>query len=289
MRFFKNEKLLRMYLDFATKINSHPPKSIAFEQKVFIHGGRKVAGTKVPCDGENSAKVLLYLHGGGYLFGSSQVYKGFVSRIAKRIGCPAFIPDYALAPEHPFPQGIEDAIACYQALLDQGYAGSDIILMGDSAGGNFALGLLHHIFSTNLAFPACSVVLAAQTDFTMASKTLKSNARSEVVLAASRYEELRDKYLQGADPKHPLASPIFGNFEGSSAVQIQVGKREILYGDNVAIAEKLRDQGVRVDLHEYDHGFHVFQMLAGKVPEADAALETAVAFVLDQLKNQTKA
>lgn len=288
MALIKNERLLRWYLDLSTKLNAGPPKTSRFEVKSLTFEGRTIAGTQVLMDGINATKILLYLHGGGYIFGSSQVYKGMVSRIAKQLQCPAFIPDYALAPENPFPAGIIDVIACYQALLSQGYSGEDIILMGDSAGGNFTLGLLHHLLENKIDLPRCAVVFAAQTDFTMASETLASNARTENVLAASRFEELRDTYLQGADVNAPLASPIFGEFTDAPPIQIQVAKREILYGDNLSMARKLRDQGVSVDFHEYDHSFHVFQILAGKVPEADAALDTAAAFVLKHLDNQSE-
>lgn len=279
----KQPRHLRKYLDFATKLNAGTPRWAKFERCQLGTQGNQVPALKVLSTGTQSPNVLLYIHGGGYLFGSSDVYKGMVSRMVRRLGFNAIIPDYALAPEHAFPAGFNDVVTSYLGLLKMGYASKNITLMGDSAGGNLILALLDHLLQNKLDLPASAVLIAAQTDFTMQHTTVPQNAKSESVLASNRFDELTEYYLQGADPADRRASPIYGDFVGAPPIQIQVAKQEILYGDNIAMAEKLRGQRVAVDLVEYDHGFHVFQMLAGKVPEADAALDTAATFIHQHL------
>ena len=109
------------------------------------------------------------------------------------------------------------------------------------------------------------------------------NRKTDCVLPSDRYHDLRSSYLCETDPTDPRASPLFAEFTGASPVQIQVAKREILYDDNIKMAAKLRNDGVDVDLHEFDHGFHVFQLLAGKLPAADVALDMATDFITTHL------
>jgi acetyl esterase/lipase len=279
MRVVKNVPLLRRYLDAVAKYSNH-----SFNDAVFA--SIQLGGTNVPALTINdpTPQVVLYIHGGGFVFGSSDAYKGFVSKVSARLGIQAIIPDYALAPEHPFPAGFNDVMNSYIALLEQGYAGKDIALMGDSAGGNLILAAMAEILKRAIEPPACVVALAAQTDFTFQGDSLTENRKSDCVLVSERYLELRQNYLGDTDPADPRASPLFGEFTNAPPVQIQVAKHEILYDDNIAMAAKLRADGADVELHQYDHGFHVFQLLAGKVPAADTALDTATNFIAAHLQ-----
>jgi acetyl esterase/lipase len=283
MRWIKKPTHLRSYLDFVTRLNSGTPRGAKFEQIMLNAEGKNVPALKVLSDQGQSQRILLYVHGGGYLFGSSDVYKGMVTHMVRRLGFDAVIPDYALAPENPFPAGFNDVVASYLGLLKMGFDSHQISLMGDSAGGNLICSLLDHLLQNKIDLPASAVILAAQTDFTMKASTIQKNSKSEAVLASQRFDDLTEHYLQGADPADRRASPINGDFTGSPPVQIQVAKHELLYGDNIAMAEKMRRQRVSVDLIEYDHGFHVFQMMAGKIPESDAALDSAAKFILKHL------
>ena len=232
----------------------------------------------------STPQVVLYIHGGGFVFGSSDACKGFASKISRRLGLQVIAPDYALPPEHPFPTGFNDVMNSYIALLDQGYVGKDIALMGDSAGGNLILAALAEVLKRGIEPPACVVALAAQTDFTFQGKILTKHRKSDCVLVSERYPELRQKYLGQTDPRDPRALPLFAEFAGASPVQVQVTKCEILYDDNISMVMKLRADGIDVDLHEYDHGFHVFQLLAGKLSVADKAIDTVKDFIAMHLQ-----
>lgn len=282
LKMVKNVNLLRRYMDFVPKISNRKISNVQFDR---ITSGTGVNAVSALAVGETSPQVVLYIHGGGFVFGSADAYKKFVSKITARLGIQAIIPDYALAPEHPFPAGFNDVLNSYVALLDQGYSGKDIALMGDSAGGNLLLAALAEMPKRDIPQPACAVAFTAQTDFTFQGTSLLNNRKSDCVLVSDRYLELREKYLGDADPRDPRASPLFADFRHAPPVQIQVAKREILYDDNVAMAEKLIADGVDVELIEYDHGFHGFQLLAGKEASADAALDRATQFIATHLNH----
>jgi acetyl esterase/lipase len=279
LRIGGNIPRMRRYLDAVAKYTSLPIKGTRF--KVI-----ELGSPKVPALATNgpSSQIVLYIHGGGFVFGSADAYKGLVSKVSARLGLQVIVPDYALAPERPFPAGLNDVISCYTALLAQGYAGKDIALMGDSAGGNLILSALAELIKHGIELPACTVAFAAQTDFTLQSESIIANRKSDCVLPSNRFKDLREHYLGDTDPTDPRASPLFAELKGATPVQIQVATREILYDDNIAMAAKLRADGVDVDLIEFDHGFHVFQLLAGKIPAADTALDTAADFIVAHLQ-----
>ena len=152
------------------------------------------------------------------------------------------------------------------------------------AGGNLVLAALAEMLKNDMELPACTVVLSAQTDFTLQGASMVVNKKSDCVLPSERYHDLRDYYLGDNDPTDTRASPLFAQFTGATPVQVQVAKREILYDDNIAMVAKLHADNVGVDLHEFDHGFHVFQLLAGKLSAADAALNTATDFITTHLQ-----
>jgi acetyl esterase/lipase len=283
LRVAKNIPKMRTYFDTVAKYSSPPVKGTRF--KTIKLGSSKVSAVAV---NDPTAQIVLYIHGGGFVFGSADAYKGFVSKISARLGLQVVIPDYALAPERAFPAGFDDVLNCYMALLDQGYLGKDIALMGDSAGGNLILACLSEILKRGLELPACTVALASQTDFTLQGASMIKNRKTDCVLPSDRYHDLRASYLGDTEPTDTRASPLFANFNGATPVQIQVAKHEILYDDNIAMAAKLRSDGVDVDLHEFDHGFHVFQLLAGRLAAADAALDTATDFITAHLQGKAK-
>lgn len=279
LRYGENIARMRWYLDAVAKYSNLPIRGTRFE-------GVTLGSPKIPALAFNhkTDKVVLYIHGGGFVFGSADAYAGLASKISARLGLQVIVPDYALAPEHPFPAGFNDVMACYEALLDQGYKGKDIALMGDSAGGNLILATLAEMLKLGLELPACTVALSAQTDFNLQGASMTPIRKSDYVLPVERYQDLRAQYLGDHDPSDPRASPLFAGFRGASPVHIQVAKREILYDDNIAMAAQLRADSVDVELIEFDHGFHVFQLLAGKVPAADQALDTATNFICAHLQ-----
>ncbi|MEO1001179.1 MAG: alpha/beta hydrolase fold domain-containing protein, partial [Pseudomonadota bacterium] len=229
--------------------------------------------------GDDAAPLLLYFHGGGYFQGSPRTHRALAAALAGRAGMAARVPDYRLAPEHPFPAAPEDARALYLGLLAAGLRPGRIVLAGDSAGGGLALALLHVIGAEGLPWPAATVVFSPWTDLTVSGESVRTNAGADPLLPASRLADVGAAYLAGADARDPRASPLFGQFAGAPPTLIQASRHEILRDDSVRMAGVLRDQGVDVTLELSDRLPHVWQIFQGRLPEADAALDRAGAFL----------
>ncbi len=215
--------------------------------------------------------TILFFHGGAYVFGSSLTHLAMLARIAARTGLTAILPDYRLAPEHPFPAAIDDAVVAYQTLLDQ--SPGPVVLGGDSAGGGLVLSLLARITALGLPQPALTFALSPWTDLTLTGESLVSNARAEAFLPPDRLPELRDIYLAGAAPDDPAASPLNAQFTGAAPVAIWVGTTEILRDDSRRMVARLRKQGITVDLTEAENHPHVWPFFAPYLPEANATLD----------------
>ncbi|RMD92953.1 MAG: alpha/beta hydrolase, partial [Alphaproteobacteria bacterium] len=190
--------------------------------------------------------LLLYLHGGAYVIGSSRTHKAMVARLCALTGAEAFLPDYRLAPEHPFPAAFEDACAAWSGLIERGYRANEIVIGGDSAGGGLALATLAHLCQSRRPPPAAAFAFSPWTDMTLSAPSLKENARADPLLPAARVAEARDYYLAGADPRDPRASPLFAAFPGAPPVFLQVALTEILRDDTLRMAEHLSSQGADV-------------------------------------------
>ncbi|WP_333908239.1 alpha/beta hydrolase [Primorskyibacter aestuariivivens] len=239
----------------------------------FLPRGRgftktRIAGVPV-LRRDGVAPLLLYFHGGGYVFGSPTTHKAMLAQIARRVGCGLILPDYRKAPEHPFPAAVEDALEVYSAVME---TPGGVVLGGDSAGGGLALALLAEILRLGLPLPKGLFAFSPLTDFTGSGESLRSNAASDVVLPAERTGDMTDMYLQGADPNDPRASPLFAAFTGAPPVWLCAGDTEILLDDTRRMTERLREQGVQVTeviAHDLPHVWPLFHTL---LPEARATL-----------------
>lgn len=241
----------------------------------------------LPCfrRAEPAAKAtLLWFHGGAYCLGSARTHAALVEALAQRAGLAAALPEYRLAPEHPFPAAVDDVETAWRALVAEGVPPGRILLGGDSAGGGLVFALLHRLLTAGAPLPAAAVAFSPWTDMTLAGESLATLARRDAYLPARRMVEIRDQYLAGADPRDPEASPWLGRFAGAPPSLIQAGAAEILRDDARRMAERLRVDGVRATLDLVAGAPHVFQAFAGVLPEADAALDRAAAFLRTALR-----
>ena len=267
---------IRRRMELQTRIFFRPKRGTQISREALAHGEASVSALKI---GNGDQGVLLYLHGGAYIFGSANTHRRLVAKLAEDSGLTAYSVDYRLAPEHPFPAAIDDGLTAYQALVGRGHA--NITIAGDSAGGGLALALLHAILAKGLPVPRAVVAFSPLTDQTMQSQSLKDNAKSEAMLPAARMQEVREMYIAD-DYKNPLASPLFGNFHAAPPVFLSVGTAEILRDDTLAMAAKLRAQNVPVTVDLLENGPHVWPFFHGILPEADATLNRIKAFLAAQ-------
>lgn len=227
----------------------------------------------------NRRRVILYLHGGAYLAGSSQTHRHLGAWLGGAAESRVLLPDYRLAPEHPFPAALEDALACYRHLLESGYSAGSIALAGDSAGGGMVFALLLKLRAAGLPDPTCLVAFSPWCDLTMTRGSLRRNARRDVMLPVRRFREVISLYLQDTMTTDPLASPVYGTFDAPPPAMITVSKSEVLRDDGAAMAERLREAGGDVVLELWKDMPHAWPLFAGFLPEADIAVAEAGRFI----------
>lgn len=228
--------------------------------------------------------TLLYFHGGAYVVGSAACSVNLVSDIARRTGAAAFTVDYRLAPENPFPAAIDDAMAAYKALIDQGVGPESIALVGESAGGGLTLALLLAIEDAGLSQPSAAVVLSPWVDLTQSGPSMETRAEQDPSLTRQGLQTRARDYLAGADPRNPLASPLYADLRGLPPLLVQVGSSEILLDDALQIASRAAHADVSVTLQTFPCAPHVFQGFAPVLDEADAALDQAALFLRRHLR-----
>lgn len=227
-------------------------------------------------------RFILYFHGGGYVMGNPRTHAALGGYLARKSGMPCLLPDYRLAPEHPFPAAFDDALALWHALMARGYRANQIALGGDSAGGGLALALLGHLCAQELPRPACVFTFSPFTDLTCSGASIRDNAKSEILLPPERLEQLRNRVLAGADAADPRISPLFARFRGPPPTLIQCARTEILRDDSRRMADHLRAEGAEVTLQEWGNLPHVWQFFHGWLPEARKALNDTAAFIRAQ-------
>ena len=243
---------------------------------------------EIPCEwvvapGADPAVRLLYLHGGGWVSGSGGNYLPLAADISVAAKCAVLLPDYRLAPEHPFPAGLEDCVAAHDWLTANGPAGPGpakaTFIAGDSAGGNLTLATLLALRDRKRPLPAGGIAISAATDFTLTSDSLKTV--HDPIISARTMPEFRERYLGQADPRNPLASPLFGDYHGIPPLLIHVGEHEMLRDDSLRVAEKARADGIDVKCEVWPGMVHVFQIRG--LPESRAAITQIAEFISSQL------
>jgi epsilon-lactone hydrolase len=228
-------------------------------------------------------EAIVHLHGGWFNFGSAKAYRHLVGHIAARAGARAFIPDYRLAPEHPFPAATDDVLACYRGLAGSGVR--RIALTGDSAGGNLALVLASRVtgeaVSTNAALVGVAV-LSPVTDLTLAGATYETRADADPFFTRPQVAELVHSYLGSADAKHPLASPLHGQLAGMPPIRIHVGDDEVLLDDSLRYAARAVAATVDARVDVWMGMPHGFPASIGKLKAAALALDAIGTFLVER-------
>ena len=262
------------------------PKGVDIEEIQIAN----ISGEKYTLNSKNSddsnTKVMFYLHGGGYEFGSCKSHRVFVARLCKKLQVNAYSINYRLAPENPYPAGLDDAFSVYKWLLEEkSIPAENIILMGDSAGGGLALCLLVRIANQNYPQPKAAITLSPWTDLSLSGETMKTKVDEEPFFNVKNIENGARDYVANASPENPEISPLFADFTGFPSIFIQVGSREVLLDDSLRIADRMQEQGVNVTLDVQEGMFHAFlffnqmPIIALLIPEFRRAMKNVQRFV----------
>jgi len=251
------------------KVNFQPHPSARF------HADWAVPVNAVP------GSVILYLHGGGYTAGSLDYARGFGGMLAFQAGCKTLCVGYRLAPEHPFPAALEDALEAYRSMLEE-YPADRIALAGESAGGGLCFALALRLKELGLPQPACIAAISPWTDLTLSGDSCRQNVRRDPTLLETKLRESARQYA-GEDTKNPLASPLFGDLSGLPPALLYAGSHEILRDDSAELAKHLQSSGVPCELHIVEGMWHVFVLYG--VPEAKEALWRIGAFIQENTRS----
>lgn len=222
------------------------------------------------------ALTFLYLHGGGYCVGSPVTHRALTGHLAARCNARVFAADYRLAPEHPFPAAVDDAVAAYSGLLAQGIPAHDLVIAGDSAGGGLSVAAAVRLRELGVPLPRALVLFSPWTDLSL--EQAPPPPPGEIMLTLPWITACARAYVAAGDPHHPLASPVNADLGGLPPTLVQVGTDEILLGDSRRLCQRLQAAGVAARLEEYPRRWHVFQVNAGVLADADRAIDSVAAF-----------
>jgi epsilon-lactone hydrolase len=238
-----------------------------------------VATAEVTVDGVDLRHVVLYFHGGVYVMGDAALAADLASQVGRRTQAKAISVDYRLAPEHPYPAAVDDALAAYKALLDNGTAPSDIVFAGESAGGGLAVATLVNARDSGLPLPAAAFVMSPYADLTLAGTSMDAKRALDPLLSRVALQARIPDYTSGADAALALISPIFADLSGLPPLIIQAGSHEVLLDDAIRLAGQAAAADVEVTLEIVPRVPHVFHAYHGLLDEAPAALDRAGQFL----------
>jgi acetyl esterase/lipase len=280
-RLRRNPEILEMrpMMLAGAKMQKAPPTEIKLEQTEI--GG--VRSERIVAPGADETRALFYIHGGGWVAGSPAIYRSITWRLAKEIGIPVFAVDYRLAPEHPYPAGLNDCVAAYRGLLDKGINASNIIVGGDSAGGNLTLALALRLRDEGLPLPAALICLSPATDMTSGGASATTNAEADTFFVPEMMATVQPRYFPDDDPKNPYISPLFGDMTGLPPTLFHVGNTEMLLDDSTRMAKKMEAAGIDVTLEVWPKVFHVWHLMADQLPEARKAISGIASFARARL------
>jgi len=234
-----------------------------------------VPTAEITIDGTEPRHVILYFHGGVYVIGDAFQAAGLAAQIGRRTRARVISVDYRLAPEHPYPAAVDDALAAYQALLDNGTPPSDIVLAGESAGGGLAIATLVNARDHGLPLPAAAFVMSPYADLTLAGTTMDTKSKADPLLSRENLQPRVTDYTAGQDAALGLISPVFADLSGLPPLIIQAGTHEVLLDDATRLARQAATADVEVTLDITPRVPHVFQAYYPILDEAAAALDRA--------------
>jgi monoterpene epsilon-lactone hydrolase len=234
-----------------------------------------VPTAEITVDGVEPRHIVLYFHGGVYVMGDASASADLASQIGRRIRAKAISVDYRLAPEHPYPAAVDDALAAYKALLDNGTAPSDIVFAGESAGGGLAIATLINARDHGLPLPAAAFAMSPYADLTLAGTTVDTKGKADPLLSREALQARIPDYTAGQDAALVLISPIFADLTGLPPLIIQAGSHEVLLDDAIRLARQAAIADVEVTLDITAGVPHVFQAYHAILDEATAALDRA--------------
>lgn len=233
--------------------------------------------------GSPEKKLLFYVHGGGYVSGSCNDHRSFVSRLADNCGLKTLQYEYRLAPEHPYPAALDDSISVYKEILNRGYSPEDIVFAGESAGGGLVLAMLVALRDKNHTLPKGAVAITPWTDLSCSSETYRTKNRYSVAPTDS-WIVFRNHYVADGDVKDPYISPLNANLTNLPPLYINAGDEDELYDDGRLFAEKAKKAGVDVVFKTGKGQVHCYPLMAPLFPEATEAMEEIVDFITSQLQ-----
>ncbi|MHA1912823.1 MAG: alpha/beta hydrolase [Promethearchaeota archaeon] len=229
-------------------------------------------------------KVMLYFHGGGYVAGSINSHREYCVRLARASKTRVLIIDYRLAPEHPFPAALEDAIKAYQWLItSEGITPKHIVIAGESAGGGLTVATLLKLRDDKIKLPTAGISLSPFMDLAVTGDSIKTKVEVDPLTTQEMLELDAKLYLAGEDARNPLASPLYADLKGLPPLYIQVGTAELLLDDSIRFVDAAKAAGVNVKFEIWDDMIHMFQMFAAMAPEGQDAINKIGEFVLKSM------
>ncbi len=266
-----------------------PQKEREFLEKMTAMSSRRALGRSaivggVPGEWQQAKSgstdnVILYLHGGAYVIGSPASHRDMVGAIVDAAQARAFIVDYRLAPETIFPGAVDDAVAVYKGLLENGEKAEKIIIAGDSAGGGLTMATLVSLKEQGIELPAAAICLSPWADLTFTGDSMIVKDKVDAMLGRDSLSWFAGLYLEGQDASQPLASPIFADLAGLPPLLIQVGSQEVLLDDAIRLNKAAKKAGVDVTLEVWDGQMHVWHLMSAVVPEGKHAIQVIGTFV----------
>lgn len=267
-------------------------RALELQARLFFHGPRgtkSVTGSygSLPCleltpRSTEPDRVLFYIHGGGFVFGSPSTHSAMAASLAQRIGARAVMPKYRLAPEAPFPAAPDDVRAAWDGLIASGVKPANVVIGGDSAGGALAFGLVAQLCAQGAEKPGAVFGLSPLSDLTFSGESFSTNAQADVVLPAERAAEMTELFLRGQSGETPCVSPLFGDFVGAPPAWITVGDTEILLDDARRLAARITAQGGLAELVVVHDLPHVWPLFHNILPQARQTIDELAQWIRRQ-------